>query len=293
MADWQNKVAVITGASRGIGAGLATHCAELGMQVVAAATNLDKLAELEHSIQSNGGSVLTVQTDVADPESVQALADLVFERFGKVHLLFNNAGVMVDGKSWERSHEDWRWSYEVNVMGVVSGIRSFLPRMLEQGEPGRVVNTASCGGLISTLSYMGLYQSTKAAVIAITEALYQELALEEAPVSVSLLCPGDVASEIYVRPRDRGSDADVGDSELAMRHTVATMVAKGMSAAEYAERVLRAIEADKFWVITHEDFKPMLTVRSQSVLNETNPLSMAEVIQQGGVGKFAALDIPI
>lgn len=281
MSGWQNKVAVITGASRGIGAGLARHCAKLGMQVVAAATNLDKLEELERSIQSSGGSVLTVQTDVADPDAVQALADLVFERFGKVHLLFNNAGVMVDGKSWERSHADWRWSYEVNVLGVVSGIRSFLPRMLDQGEPGRVVNTASAGGLMPAVSYMGVYQSTKAAVIAISEALYQELALEEAPVSVSLLCPGDVASDIYERPRDRGNDATFSDAELALRDTVAGMIAQGMSAAEYAERVLQAIEADKFWVITHDDFKPMLQVRSQSVLNETNPPTMAEIMEHG------------
>jgi len=288
MADWQNKIAVITGASRGIGAGLATHCAELGMQVVAAATNLDKLKALESSIVSSGGSVLTVQTDVADPDAVESLADLVFECFGEVHLLFNNAGVLVDGKSWERSYEDWRWSYEVNVLGVVNGIRSFVPRMLAQGEPGRVVNTASAGGLMPAVSYMGVYQSTKAAVIAISEALYQELALEEAPVSVSLLCPGDVASDIYERPKQRGCDAVLGDAELALRDTVSTMIEQGMSAAEYAERVLRAIEADKFWVITHEDFKPMLQVRSQSVLNETNPPTMAEIMQHGKNAAYAA-----
>ncbi len=279
MADWSNKVAVITGASRGIGAGLAHHCAQLGMHVVAAATNLEKLRELESSIQSTGGSVLTVQTDVADPDAVESLADLVFERFGKVHLLFNNAGVMVDGKSWERSFEDWRWSYEVNVLGVVSGIRSFLPRMLEQGEPARIVNTASAGGLISAVAYMGVYQSTKAAIIAISEALYQELAAEQASVSVSVLCPGDVVSDIYDRPREQGNDEHLSQQEQAVRDTVAGMIAQGMSAAEYAERVLRAIEADKFWVITHEEFKPMLNVRSQSVLNETNPPTMAEMMQ--------------
>lgn len=281
MADWENKVAVITGASRGIGAGLAKHCASLGMQVVAAATNLDKLKALETSIHSSGGSVTTVQTDVADPYAVQALADQVFDRFGRVHLLFNNAGVMVDGKSWERSYDDWRWSYEVNVLGVVNGIRSFLPRMLEQGEPGRVVNTASAGGLMPAVSYMGVYQSTKAAVIAISEALFQELALEEAPVSVSLLCPGDVASDIYERPREKDGETALGEAELALRETVANMIANGMSTTEYAERVFQAIEADKFWVITHESFKPMLQLRSQSVLNETNPLTMAQIMQHG------------
>ena len=280
MAKWQNKVAVITGASRGIGAGLAHHCAQLGMHVVAAATNLDKLAELESSIQSTGGSVLTVQTDVADPDAVESLADLVFERFGKVHLLFNNAGVLVDGKSWERSHDDWRRSFEVNVLGVVSGIRHFLPRMLEQEEPARIVNTASAGGLISAVAYMGIYQSTKAAVIAISEALYQELAAEQACVSVSVLCPGDVVSDIYDRPGDQGSDDRLSQEEQAVRETVAGMIAQGMSAAEYAERVLRAIESDKFWVITHEEFKPMLGVRSQSVLNETNPPTMAEIMRR-------------
>lgn len=103
--------------------------------------------------------------------------------------------------------------------------------------------------------------------------------MEEAPISVSLLCPGDVASDIFERPRDRDSEATLGDAELALRETVANMVAKGMSANEYAERVFHAIEADKFWVISHESFKPMLQLRSQSVLNETNPLTMAQIIQ--------------
>ena len=155
--DWKNKVAVITGASSGIGAGLALHCAQAGMHVVAAATNLNKLQELERQIHAIDGSVQIAQVDVADPAAVERLASEVFARFGAVHLLFNNAGILIDGKSWKRSYDEWDRSYRINVLGVVNGIRSFVPRMLAQVEPGRVINTASTGGLLSAVAYMGIY----------------------------------------------------------------------------------------------------------------------------------------
>ncbi|MCB1679345.1 MAG: SDR family NAD(P)-dependent oxidoreductase [Halioglobus sp.] len=280
--DWKNKVAVITGASSGIGAGLALHCAQAGMHVVAAATNLNKLQELERQIHAIDGSVQIAQVDVADPAAVERLASEVFARFGAVHLLFNNAGILIDGKSWKRSYDEWDRSYRINVLGVVNGIRSFVPRMLAQVEPGRVINTASTGGLLSAVAYMGIYQSTKAAVVAISEALFQELAMESAPVSVSVLCPGEVVSDIYNRPREPGDHAKLSEDEMAVHGMVADMVARGMSASEYARRVLEGIEADKFWIITHDEFKPMLQLRPQSIVAGTNPPTLTEAMEHQG-----------
>jgi short-subunit dehydrogenase len=280
--NWKNKVAVVTGASSGIGAGLALHCAQQGMHVVAAATNLKKLQDVERQIHEAGGSVQILQVDVADPAAVEGLAKEVFERFGAVHLLFNNAGILIDGKSWERSYEEWDRSYRINVLGVVNGIRSFVPRMLTQNEPGRIINTASTGGLLSAVAYMGIYQSTKAAIIAISEALFQELAMEKAPVSVSVLCPGEVVSDIYIRPRSQADAGKLSADELAVHGMVADRVAQGMSASEYARRVLQGIEADKFWIVTHEEFKPMLKLRQQSIITETNPPTLTEAMQHLG-----------
>src|SRR5690606_20990427 len=150
-----------------------------------------------------GHSVITAKLDVSDAAAVEALAASVFETHGKVNLLFNNAGVLVDGKSWERSLDDWRWIFDVNVMGVIHGIRSFVPRMLSQGEAGRVINTSSIGGLMGGGAFMGPYQSTKHAVTALSETLFRELAQESAPVSASVLCPAEVAPAIWESARLR------------------------------------------------------------------------------------------
>lgn len=293
MSDWKNKVAVITGASSGIGAGLVEHCVALGMQVVAAATNREKLETLREKSIAGSQSVEIVQTDVSDPAAVESLAQMTFDLFGKVNLLFNNAGILIDGKSWQRPYEDWKRSFEVNVLGVVNGIRSFVPRMLQQGEAGRVVNTSSVGGLAGGTSFMGPYVSTKHAVIALTETLYNELREERAPVPASVLCPGEVVSDIYTRPCGGSLDLTPRSvPEQAMRELVAARVADGMTPGEYARLVFQQLEADKFWILTHHDFKPMLHARVEAIFNETNPLSFEEILQRtnakygGGAADF-------
>ena len=198
MGDWQGKVAVITGAASGIGAGLAGHCLELGMHVVAADVDAQGLRLLENQAPASpAGSLGTTLLDVRSQPEVEALARDVFERFGEVSLLFNNAGVLVDGKSWERAERDWRWIIDVNVMGVVHGITAFVPRMLAQGTPGRIINTSSIGGLLGGGPYLAPYQGTKHMITALTESLFQELAVEQAPVTASVLCPGEVATGIW------------------------------------------------------------------------------------------------
>lgn len=285
-SDWQGKVCVITGAGSGIGAALARHAASLGMHVVGADVDDAGLKRLEETVRSRGHSIETLHTDVRDEQAVEALAEHVFARHGKVNLLFNNAGVLVDGKSWERPMRDWRWIFEVNVFGVVHGIRSFVPRMLRQGEPGRIINTSSQGGLMGGNIYLGPYQSTKHAITALTETLYAELALEGAPVSVSCLCPGEVATAIWesdrLRPEEERNRLG-SESERRFHDTVASAGARGQHPDELAREVFTAIEASKFWILSPgSGFKRALELRTRRIVEEQPPPSLEEIMRLFG-----------
>jgi len=282
MSQWQGQVAVITGAGSGIGSGLARHAASLGMHVVAGDVDTKGLEALQQALSAKGQSIKTQRTDVSDPQAVEQLAQTAFECFGKVNLLFNNAGVLVDGKSWERSAKDWQWNLDVNIMGVVNGIRSFVPKMLEQGEAGRVVNTSSVGGLLGGGAYLGPYQASKHAVTAISETLYGELQAESAPVTASVLCPGEVATGIWESDRLREDEEQHqlgSEEEENFRNFIAEGVARGLAPDEFAARAFKGIEADKFWLLPQPEFKPGLQMRLASILEETNPLSLADMLQ--------------
>ena len=270
MPDRAGQVCVITGAASGIGAGLAEHAASLGMQVWAADVDRQGLEALQSRCQSLAGTCQLTEVDVRDSKALESLAESVFEQFGRVDLLFNNAGVLVDGKSWERSDADWRWSLEVNIMGVVNGLRSFIPRMLRQDCPGRIINTASIGGLLGGSAFLAPYQATKHAIVALTESLAAELEQESAPLSASVLCPGEVATGIWESDRLREPpEHNVLNSEpeQAFHDTVAGMVAAGLTPAQFAERVFTALEEDNFWILPQTEFKPLLEQRNQQILD--------------------------
>jgi NAD(P)-dependent dehydrogenase (short-subunit alcohol dehydrogenase family) len=267
--DWDDKIAVITGAASGIGAGLARYALDLGMTVYAADLDGAKLQNLDSSSNLHCSGL-----DVTDAGQLEALATKVFARHGQVNLLFNNAGVLVDGKSWERSDEDWHWIFEVNVMGVVNGIRAFVPRMLEQGASGRIINTSSIGGLLGGGPYLAPYQGTKHFITALTESLYRELQLEDAPVTASVLCPGEVSSAIWSsernRPRDQRNKLN-SEAEKEFRATQAANVSAGMAPEEFARKVFKGIAEDKFWLLPQPEFKDVLRQRADSIINETPP----------------------
>lgn len=274
MQNWKGQVCVITGAASGIGAGLARHSAGLGMHVIAADVDESGLNELAELARTRGQSVTAVKVDVADPAAVEALAASVFDVHGKVNLLFNNAGVLVDGKSWERSLDDWRWIYGVNVMGIIHGIHSFVPRMLRQGANGRIINTSSIGGLMGGGAFMGPYQSTKHAVTALSETLFRELAQESAPITASVLCPAEVATAIWESDRLRPADQHnrlSSEAEQQFHDIVADGVAAGLEPDAFARKVFEAIEADKFWIIPDTAFMPVFEERSASIVAGTDP----------------------
>ncbi len=184
----EDKVAVVTGAASGIGRALAGRFATEGAKVVLADVEVEALEKAAAEIEGTGAEVLAVPTDVSDGQAVEALRDAAVERFGAVHVVCNNAGVASGGTLWTATDEDWGWVLGVNLMGVVHGVQAFTPLMIEQGE-GHIVNTASIAGMLAP-PFMGIYNATKHAVVALSESLHGELALFAPGVGVSVLCPG-------------------------------------------------------------------------------------------------------
>ena len=189
MDDFSGKVAVITGGGSGIGAGVARACASAGMRVGVVDLGAERAESVAKELRDAGADAEPFAVDVSDAAAVDKLADDVFSRFGGVHLLHNNAGVLTYGRSWEHSDDEWRRVIGVNVLGAVHGANSFVPRMIEQHEPAHIVNTASSAAL-RYVPATALYNTTKFAVLGFSECLREELAPHG--IGVSVLCPGAI-----------------------------------------------------------------------------------------------------
>jgi NAD(P)-dependent dehydrogenase (short-subunit alcohol dehydrogenase family) len=195
--DLAGRVAVVTGGASGIGRAIVLELAAAGMDVVVADIEDAPARDVADEARAAGARAIAVHTDVADYASVQALADASYDEFGAVHVLCNNAGVLVFGDIPDLKIEDWNWLFGVNVFGVLHGIYGFLPRMLESGEPGHIVNTAS----IAALSGHGIYGVSKSTILNITESLQRDLV--ETPIGVTALCPGMLNTKIVAAQRNR------------------------------------------------------------------------------------------
>ncbi len=191
MKDFNGKVAVVTGGAGGIGRALIDRFTEEGMRAVIADIDATLVEQATGELTDAGRAVIGVVTDVTDLSSVEALRDATLEAFGAVHVLCNNAGVgsASEGQLWEHHVNDWRWSLDVNVMGVVNGMNAFLPTMLAQDSEGAVVNTTSGNGGFTPLIHSGIYATTKAAVTCLTECLWGQLHEMGAKVTAHLLYP--------------------------------------------------------------------------------------------------------
>ena len=213
MDQLDGKVAVVTGGGSGIGRALVLEFAAAGMRTVVADIEPAKAEAVALEAKEIGTDSLAVRVDVADHSSVTELADTATAAFGAVHVLCNNAGVLVFKGFTDSIIEDWQWVYGVNVMGVINGVSAFLPGMLEHGEPGHIVNTSS----IAALGATGIYGTSKAAILSVTDSLADELA--DTPIGVSALLPGMVATQIVVaernRPREMGRRTDHPTQEFA------------------------------------------------------------------------------
>jgi NAD(P)-dependent dehydrogenase (short-subunit alcohol dehydrogenase family) len=268
----QDKVAVVTGAASGIGRAVAEKAAAEGMKVVLADVEEVALKEATDRLTENGADAIAVVTDVADAGSVTDLRDLALKRFGTVHLIHNNAGVGGGGPIWEVPEQDWRWIVGVNLWGVVHGVAAFVPLLMEQGE-GHVVNTASIAGL-TTAPFLGPYNATKQAVVAISETLYKDFqATGVAGVGVSVLCPGFVQTRIADSARNRPEWAPEREREGAedMRGAIQQMVDGGIAASTVAERVIDAVRTNTFYILTHPELDEAIRTRYDDIAGGLSP----------------------
>ncbi|QJB70181.1 SDR family NAD(P)-dependent oxidoreductase [Parasphingorhabdus halotolerans] len=256
-------VAVITGAASGIGAGLAHHAASLGMKLVLADWDAPAVKEVADSLSTE---VIAVPTDVRDEAAVQSLAEAAYDRFGEVDLLFNNAGVLSSGLSWEIDAATWQRSLDINIGGVVNVIRAFVPRLIAADRPSRIINTSSVGGFL-TSPFMAPYSATKFAVVAISEALAGELIATGSKVHVSLLAPGPVKSAIM----DEHAPAATAEFMTMLRDMNDE---NGMMPDEFAPLVFDAIERGEYWIVPQpEALDPALRERTEMILERRPPAS--------------------
>ncbi|HEX9888733.1 MAG TPA: SDR family NAD(P)-dependent oxidoreductase, partial [Nitriliruptorales bacterium] len=198
----EGRTAVVTGAANGIGLATAHRLARVGMGVVLADIDRPRLEQATAELRTAGHQVLAVPTDVSDASQVDALAGAAWDTFGAVHLLCNNAGVGWTGPLWTATPNDWAWVLGVNLDGTIRGIRSFVPRMLEEGAPGHIVNLSSMAGLAAPPG-LGPYAASKHAVVGLSESLAHDLQGVGAPISVTVICPGVVATDIANAERHR------------------------------------------------------------------------------------------
>ena len=274
MEELSGKVAVVTGGASGIGLALGRAFAAEGMKIVLADIEADALDKAVANLPE-GTEVEAVVCDVSDAEQVDALRDRAVERFGSVHVVCNNAGVSAGGLVWEHSLDDWQWVMGVNLWGVIHGVKSFTPLMLEQGE-GHIVNTASMAGLTSP-PFMSIYNVTKHSVVTLSETLHSDLAMVGASgVGVSVLCPGWVQTRIHEAGRNRpGAEQGVQVAEGAdgagFADVVGNLIASGLEPSDVAAMVVDAIRTGRFYVLTHPDWNPMISDRTDRIVGGKDP----------------------
>lgn len=273
MHEFNGRVAVITGAASGIGRALAQHAAELGMHLVISDIAAEPLADLADTLRQQT-AVESFAGDIADVTTIQALADLALGRFGKVHLLFNNAGVSSGGFYWEHTAETWAWMVDVNLNAVFHGCRIFTPIMLQQGEPAHIVNTASMSGLTTTAG-LAAYNVTKQGVVALSETMYHDLRLARAPIGVSVLCPGWVRTRIadgFHHGPPREANAPISSFAAKLGDAMRQLIADGLDPADVAATTFDAIESNRFYVLTHPSWKGSIYRRAKAILDEAPPV---------------------
>jgi NAD(P)-dependent dehydrogenase (short-subunit alcohol dehydrogenase family) len=268
MRELAGKTAFVTGGASGIGLALGRAFAEAGMNVMLADIERDALASGVNSLHNIGPAVRGVACDVAELGSVERAARETYEAFGRVHVVCNNAGVAGGAGIDEIPIDDWRWVLDVNLMGVLYGIRTFLPHIRAHGEGGHFVNTASMAGMISGLGF-GPYSASKFAVVAMSEALAPQL--KPLGIGVSILCPGFVRTHIDESKRNRPArygPARVLDPQSPigmMTAQIAELVRTGLDPAKVAERVLAAIRADELYIFTHPEMRAELDARFAAI----------------------------
>jgi NAD(P)-dependent dehydrogenase (short-subunit alcohol dehydrogenase family) len=276
MKDFNDKTAVITGGASGIGRAMGELFLAKGMNVVLADIEQNALDATVAALAAGGGKCIGVVTDVSKAEDVQRLADAALAEFGAIHIACNNAGVFAGGLLWEESLADFQWQLDVNVWGVIHGIRTFVPIMKAQDSECHIVNTASMAA-VTAMPYSGIYHMTKHAVLAMSESLHHELSFHVPNVKVSVLCPEAINTGIAASERNRpGSYSKAGDivesdARTIVSQALADSVAAGIGPEVMAQRVFDAIVDERFYILSEEAWREAANVRLEDVRLGRNP----------------------
>lgn len=294
MKDVVGKVAVVTGGGQGIGRALAEKFTSEGMKVVIADVVPELVEKTTQELRDEGREVTGVVTDVTSLESVEALRDATLETYGAVHVVCNNAGIGSgsEGRIWDHHINDWRWSFDVNVLGVVNGIHAFVPTMLAQDEEGHVVNTTSGNGGFTPLINSAIYAATKASVTTITECLWGQLREIGAKVSASLLYPstrtpgvlntgiwrpGANRPEKYDRPGAPPKEGRDGLGMYMKRMEEVGLKVEFAPLSEVADLCFEGIINDTFWINVPNDAQSAkIRARAESQIAMTPPEYLLE-----------------
>ena len=282
--DFKGKIVVITGGASGIGRGLAFGFAKRGMKIVLADIDKENLVKVAKELEEFDTEVMTQITDVSDPEQVSHLAEVSYERFGAVNILCNNAGVGGGGPLRLLTNENWNWILGVNLFGVIYGIRYFLDRMIKSRVPCHIVNISSISGIL-TGAYNQPYPASKFAVVAISESLALECFLQRTKVGVSVVCPGNVNTNIaknsYILSQNRPGlwkPPAINKKSEPVGENAEKRPALGMDPEEMAEIVIKAIKKNILYVLTHPEYIPL--VKSRFELIYDNTLELHESIEE-------------
>lgn len=284
LTELRGRTAVVTGAASGIGRGLAERAAREGMNVVLADVEPDMLAEAVRTLEADGARAVGVVTDVTRPDDLRALADRSLSEFGGVHLLCNNAGVFAaGGPIWETPLADFEWQFAVNVMGIVNGLRIFVPILLEQGEPAHVLNTASMAA-VTTCPLSAGYYASKHAALSLSETLYHELHQRGAPIGVSVLCPELVDTRIGYAERNRPQafarkhdDEGEHPERQAVEGALRAFTSAGVPPSVLADRAFEAVRENRFYVLSPagRGWRKACDTRLDDIRGERNPTFVA------------------
>jgi NAD(P)-dependent dehydrogenase (short-subunit alcohol dehydrogenase family) len=284
--EFAGKTAVVTGAGSGMGKAFALRWGAEGMNVVIGDIQVDALSSTVAELSAAGVPVLGLRTDVSSPADIEALADAAESRFGPIHLVNNNAGVegYLDGPIWQATAKDWDWTLSVNLMSVIYGIRTFVPRMLAHGEPGHVVNTCS---MTSVIAATNMYGICKHAILALTEVLSADLVAAGAPIGVTGLCPGIIATNLFHGTRNRPSSLTDGpamsSSGAALRDHMHSVLSSGMPPSEVAELLVTAVRSNQLYLLTDHEWDTRVIARHEAILAGAVGPAATGILDEEGV----------
>jgi len=267
--EFAGKTAIVTGAGSGMGKAFALRWGAMRMNVVIGDIQEDALAATVAELEGAGVPVLGLRTDVSKLADIEALADAAEERFGKIHLVNNNAGVegYLDGPIWEATAKDWDWTLSVNLMSVIYGIRTFVPRIIAHGEPGHVINTCS---MTSVIAATNMYGICKHAILAMTEVLAADLERTGANVGATGLCPGIIATNLFHGSRNRPSalanEAGMSASGAALRDQMHATLSKGMPAPAVADLLVTAVRENQLYLLTDHEWDTRVVARHEAIM---------------------------